>query len=626
MAIDTWQDLFDNWTTASDWSNGVPTKTSAVVVAQGEPEVVAPFSVKSINVSAAIDFSGAGVSSVSGAVANSGALYFDLDSGGGSGLRIGGLLTNSGEMSIGNASLSASDSVTAATLNNVNGEIDLIGSSGPAPRRQASLDIAGPASTGAGPGVLTGSFSVAGDALLEFGRGQITTIASGSALSLTGPDAFVADAGATSTNSALGGLSVNDGALDLIDGARVSTCGALDNASGATIDVDLIQTDNGPIGGGGSSLSIGGVLTNGGQLTIGGPGLTANDTVTASGVDNQPPPLTQPGQRPRSGGVIDLEGSVSGATPEQAKLNITGGAALGASPGLLTGDVSLFGDSLIEFGWGQITTIAVGADLTLNGAAAFVADASDPHSNSALQGLSTIDGVLSLTGGVVVKTMGALTNKGSIFQDIGYSGLHGSDLEIGGELTNSGQIEMGLSASLISPSLIKAERLDNDGGTITLDGSSTASASLVIDGAADNTGTINIDADSAVTIHGGLSGSGTVNLYNGQLSLGAGGSGGTIAFNGGAVDILSGVRLGNVIAGFGAGDTLDFQAAHYAGGDLVAYAPNSAGTGGTVTIESLLGKPVASFAVTGSYTAADFALGNDSHGGILVSSALGKVV
>jgi hypothetical protein len=606
MATDTWLDGGDNWTTASDWSNGVPTATSDVVVNQGSPTVTAPFRVASLVNSAIIEFSDAGVSHVSGAVTNSGDLHFDLNSGGGSGLSIGGLLTNSNEISIGNASLSADDRLTAAALNNISGEIDLIGSS----NKQASLDIAGPVSMGAGSGVLSGAFTLAGDALLEFGSGQFTTIAAGSDLSLTGPHAFVADAGATSSNSALRGLSVNDGNLELIDDVQVSTSGALDNALGATISLDLIQTDNGPLGGGGSNLSIGGVLTNGGQLIIGGPGLTANDSVTARGVDNLPPPPAQPGQRPRSGGLIYLDGGAS-----QAKLDITGGAALGASPGLLTGDVSLSGDSLIEFGWGQITTIA--GDLYIGGPEAFVADACDPHSNSALRGLSTVDGLLSLGGGAVVKTTGALTSTGSIFAD-------GSDLDIGGELTNSGLIDLDLSGPS-SPTLITAKSLDNDGGAINFNFGGTGTASLVIDGAAENTGTINVGADSALTIHGRLSGSGTVNLYNGgELSLDAKGSGGTIAFDGGAVDILSGVNLGNVIAGFGAGDTLDFQAAHYAAGDHLTYSPNSSGSGGTAIIDSLLGKPVASFAVTGSYTAADFALANDGHGGILVSSALGN--
>jgi hypothetical protein len=55
-------------------------------------------------------------------------------------------------------------------------------------------------------------------------------------------------------------------------------------------------------------------------------------------------------------------------------------------------------------------------------------------------------------------------------------------------------------------------------------------------------------------------------------------------------------------------------------GDYVTYAPNNGGTGGTVLIDTLLGARAASFAVIGSYTASDFALSNDGHGGILVSS------
>ena len=82
----------------------------------------------------------------------------------------------------------------------------------------------------------------------------------------------------------------------------------------------------------------------------------------------------------------------------------------------------------------------------------------------------------------------------------------------------------------------------------------------------------------------------------------------------------SGVNLRDLISGFGTGDTLDFQAARYAVGDYITYAPNNSGTGGTVLIDTLLGARAASFAVIGSYTASDFALSNDGHGGILVSS------
>jgi hypothetical protein len=34
---DSWQDLSDNWSTSADWSNGVPTSTSDVLIARGDP-------------------------------------------------------------------------------------------------------------------------------------------------------------------------------------------------------------------------------------------------------------------------------------------------------------------------------------------------------------------------------------------------------------------------------------------------------------------------------------------------------------------------------------------------------------------------------------------------------------
>jgi hypothetical protein len=87
----TWQDGGDRWNTPGDWGGGEPTSTTDVVVTQGDPEATSAFTVKSITDFAAITFANAGVSSVTGAVTNSGALSFDQSSGaGGSGLTVGG--------------------------------------------------------------------------------------------------------------------------------------------------------------------------------------------------------------------------------------------------------------------------------------------------------------------------------------------------------------------------------------------------------------------------------------------------------------------------------------------------------------------------------------------------------
>jgi hypothetical protein len=63
---------------------------------------------------------------------------------------------------------------------------------------------------------------------------------------------------------------------------------------------------------------------------------------------------------------------------KQATLNIAGAAGFGTA-GVLTGNVNFSGDALLEFGSGEITTIAStsSSELTLVGASARVANASD---------------------------------------------------------------------------------------------------------------------------------------------------------------------------------------------------------------------------------------------------------
>jgi hypothetical protein len=535
---------------------------------------------------------------------------------------VGGALTNSGELVIGNSFLTSSDGVTARALDNTNGTIVLLGGVNSDAASQAKVDIEGSASLGASPGVLTGNVVLTGDSLIEFGSGQITTIAADGSLSLD-PDSLVADAGDPSRSSALKGLRTIDGQF-AFGGQQIATTGALDNAG--TLDV-------GPGTDTVTSLAIGGALTDSGFLSIG-----ADSNVTATAVNNV-------------NGNITLYGD-SLDVPSQSVLDISGPASLGASRGVLSGDVLLEGNSLIAFGGGQITTIAANGNLRLFGPEAFIADAGALSSNSALQGLSRIYGTLDLED-TQIATTGGLDIAGTLRLDTETGDeTTGSNLNIGGALTNSGTLNIG-EIYPFGPSSVTAESLNNSGGTITLNDAiptnsgEPAPSSLVISGTARNTGTIDVQGGDLVTIGGALSGSGTVNLSNdglpgnsgtlsvgslscgqtvnlddGLLSLGAGGSGGTIALGGGggAVDITSGVNLRDLISGFGTGDTLDFQAARYAVGDYVTYAPNNSGTGGTVLIDTLLGARAASFAVIGSYTASDFALSNDGHGGILVSS------
>lgn len=90
-------------------------------------------------------------------------------------------------------------------------------------------------------GIVTGFLSLSGNALLVFTQGgQLTSIGANNVLSLSGPNAFVADAGATTSNSALA-LASNAGILALDNGASLATPGALTNDA-FTGEIDLLNT------------------------------------------------------------------------------------------------------------------------------------------------------------------------------------------------------------------------------------------------------------------------------------------------------------------------------------------------------------------------------------------------
>jgi hypothetical protein len=159
------------------------------------------------------------------AVNGTGSVYLDTNAGGGgSSLTVAGTLTSE-YLLIGNGTLSASDEVTAASLDNT-GSIYLNGSSA----NQALLDVtAGSAGFGTAGVLSGGTVFLGGDSAIEFASGQISTIAAGAQLQLSGHHAFVEDSTALGSNSALTGLADIAGQLYLYGDASVSTTGALAN-------------------------------------------------------------------------------------------------------------------------------------------------------------------------------------------------------------------------------------------------------------------------------------------------------------------------------------------------------------------------------------------------------------
>jgi hypothetical protein len=446
MSTSTWTGAVNSdWDDADNWSPaGVPGVNSDVVISTGAPVASASIgTVDSITDSSDLSFESAGTNTVATFLDNTGHLRVDRKGGaGGTILNIAGALTNSGSLRVGNATASAPDTVTAASLDNT-GSIDLTGSSA----NQALLDVtAGSAGFGTAE-VLSGYVRLGGDSAIEFASGEITSLAEGAHLGLNGNDAFVEDSTAPGSNSALVGLaSIGAGAtFTLHDGPAVSTTGALANDGNVRLDFDG--------GEGGSSLTLAGALTNSGSLDVGNTKLSASDTVTAASLDNT--------------GSISLTGS----SPNQALLDVTAGVAGFGAAGVLSGNVDLTGDSAIEFASGQITSLAASAQLTLDGNDAFIEDSTAPGSNSPLAGLASIGAgaTFQLENGDSVSTTGALTNSGRLILDSNYSTDGSSTLSIGGALSNSGTLSVGYT-SLPASSKVSTTALTNT-GSISVAGS-----------------------------------------------------------------------------------------------------------------------------------------------------------
>ena len=479
---DRWIDPIENgdpWTTASDWSAGVPTSSSNVTVAEGNPVVEAPFTVNSITDSSAITFVDAGLSTVLGTVdvKAGGLLTFDPpgpEPDGGSSLTIDGALTNAGTVSVGTGpnapgfTLDAPDTLTAASINNTGGTLSLWGG----PSVLAEVDVAGAASLGTKAGYLDGDVTLSGDSLLQFASGSITTIAAGGELSLTGDEALVNDAGG-GANSALSGLKTIDGGLLLDSGAVVNT-GAL------TVGTDgYVFVDNGP-NEGGSALNVDGALTNKGSIVLGASegSLSSSTSITAKSIVNT--------------GGLTIDGA--GFT---AALTISGKASFGGGAGVLEGTVDLSGDALVTFGSGEIKTID--GSLTMFGSSAAIDDKGGSQ-NSALKGITRIgtSGTFDLENASLTTT-GDLTNQGYLYLDNSY-GAGGSTLSVGQTIVNEGRLWIGaLNGDLSANSSVTATGVNNTGGSIVLEGNGSNQALLDVTGAAD-LGTAAGQLDGIVTL------------------------------------------------------------------------------------------------------------------------------
>jgi hypothetical protein len=205
------------------------------------------------------------------------------------------------------------------------------------------LDVAA-----AAPATLIGDYLVAGNALLQYAGGAIGSIGRHAKLTLTGAEARVAAAGKTGSNSALAKLAGNAGSLVLVDGASVTTAGAFDNAG--EVNVDWAFGGGGSIvpTKGGSSLRIGGKLTNSHRLFIGsGRNLEAATVVKASSLSN-----TSTGAVVVAGGAGDRTATLllGGASSDAGSIEVAGGILALGGVLTVTGNLRVYDGGTIEGG------------------------------------------------------------------------------------------------------------------------------------------------------------------------------------------------------------------------------------------------------------------------------------
>ncbi len=418
----------------------------------------------------------------------------------------------------------------------------------------------------------------------------MTAIGSGASLTLNGPKALVALSSGLTSDSALSGLASNAGTVILENGAALATTVALDNTGIAYVDYyygstggssltvggaltnedglyigyygnnaatttvsaaalsnfgtlylysntaaatlkvagafsngrnDIVYVDNS--GAGGSTVTVGGVLTNNGTLSIGNTSQTKATKVTAAGLAGT--------------GTVDLSGGATAAA--QATLDVTG-----AAPATLNGAYSLVGNALLEFGSGGVTAIGSGASLTLNGPKALVALSSGLTSNSALSGLASNAGTVILENGAALATTVALDNTGIAYVDYYYGSTGGSSLTVGGALTNeaSGHLYVGTSGSAQSTT-VTAASLNNSGYVDLTGGSGTNTGKLSLGGASSDSGQMYIYGGDVLALGSTLTVTGSLWLYGGTISGGTLAGAGTIEVAAAPTSTLTNVAI-----------------------------------------------------------------------------------
>ena len=489
---------------------------------------------------------------------------------GGSVLTVNGVLTVSGNFSIGRSAMVGTGTTVTVTAGLSNsGTIGLNGDVSGGFR--GALDVGTAAGFGT-VGVLSGNVVLTGLSLLDFASGLITSIDRTGNLQIDGTNTFLASGADTSSNSALTGLAVMDGFFTLSEGAALTTSTNLsigNGVNGSNLNVDTSNL-------GGSALHIGGTLTiNGfGGLSIGDSGITAATTVTAAALDFVPTTAVA---------GIDVEGGMAsrGGTA-QASLTVASVAGFGQAGMLSGGNVSLSGTALLDFTLGgQITVTAFGANLTIDGAGAFLASADAITGNSALTGLRTLGGNLTLLDDASVTTDAGLSvGNGSNGANLAVN--TGASLAVGGALSLVGfQDTLSVqSGSVTAGALANAGGIFVGGsGMLQLGGPVTNSGGFVISsGGTVGLGTNAYDQVAGSAFIAGVLSAGSVVIAGGSAEVAATGSLGSaqITFGGSATLRIDGTAApANLISAFGPHNAIDLAGIGYDSSGSIALSGNT---------------------------------------------------
>ena len=635
-------DSSGNWSTAANWSRGVPTANKDAVIARAANPV--------ITVDSAIVTPSSLVLDEDLIVASGGALTLPagMSSYAQTLTLAGGTLTNpnaltmTGALALGAGTVNGAGSLTlsagASATKTTSGTVTV----NQALNNQGTVSVSGGQLNLAAGGSHSGTFNAAAGSTLDFsggthqfadgsvlsgsgsyahsgGTAQLTgtgaglTVASGtsvdlSAFTFTGAGVLTNQGTVSGNAASFGGTLVNQGTADFNNGAtlgggfvnsgvlninsgNLTAQGAASELAGGTINLGTgasLTKDGGVLNWSGGTFGGSGTLAfvNGGLIGFTGNGnrVLNNPNLTFAFTDLNLPN----GSLTLQSGALTFNTTASGSTliPTGTTLAMYGGTMTNNGPMNVSGLLGLYGGTLAGSGALNLTggTIDMPASSTLNWTA------TGPMSNSGTLNLAnrtitnavTNTGTINSTGGLTFTQL--FTNQGTFNQ------TSGSSTFSAGLTQTIGQVVLGSGGTAGSISVGGAGLVLNGGnlsGTGTVSGTTTLNAGSTMA----MTGTSTVAAGSTLNVAGGtlnattLSVSGTLNETAGALNAGATTvtSGGSLALTGGTAAFSS---------------TLDVQA----GGTLTSALPGTTTVTGATTNAGTLTVNAGTLNLAGGYS------------------------